>query len=390
MKKVILIFICGYLWGNLCAQSIKRDLTSFNQRIDSLTLSYSVKQWKELYRAWLYFDDSNLNDKEKKLLIYKIKKLYEQNEYANLYRLGYEMIDEMWNMYPNNNSLEIKQMLMELYLQYYFYPKVNYLYSIVNSYDLDSKKYYTKKAKQRIIEILENKKTKEEFAANLKDSESSLLNSKYHWEEAARIMKKGDVQNAEVLKQIRDSLLNDYILYNARNYFESLQIETELIRMTGLLDMKECIPVLKQNLLLCPEEEYRIREQAYRYALAWLGDKEQWQYIMDNFMDINLFNKRDFAYFRDDKMIWKYIEVNYHKNEMISIFGDGEGISASLMTMNNIYPYIKNLPKELEYPYLSNDMQDCYNWEKILYKWIMENKDKVKFDYDGEKKWVWR
>jgi hypothetical protein len=37
-------------------------------------------------------------------------------------------------------------------------------------------------------------------------------------------------------------------------------------------------------------------------------------------------------------------------------------------------------------------MEEEYKWDKALYKWLMENKNTVKFDYSGEKEmlyWSW-
>jgi len=383
MKKIFLIFVCICLSHNFYGQQ-ERNFTYFNHWIDSLALNFSMEKFVDITGAYVDFDNSNLKTEEKKKLIDKIEKLFQQKEYANLYRLGHRILRDMWWMHPDNNSLEIKQMLMELYLQYYFYPGIQ---QIIASYELDSQSYYTKKARQQIVEILEGKKTKEEFNAYLMHEKSLLMTYKNVWTEAAQIMKKQEIKNDTILRQIRDSIIIESANESAKLILESLQIEPELIKMIGLLNMKECIPILQQNLLLCPEEEYRTIERAYRWALARLGDKEQRRYIMDNFMDYPYFNHSDFVYFRDDEMVWRYIDINYHSNEEISILSD-VSISSSLKAMSDVYPFIKNLPKELEYPY-SNDMNDNYKWAKKLYEWLMANKDKIKFDYEGEKDFPW-
>ena len=399
MKKIILTFICIGLSHSFYAQQ-ERDFTFFNHRIDSLASFYAVEQWKGMSYG-NYFDNSNLNDKEKKKLIDKIRKLFEQQEYANLYHWGHLILSHMWRMYPDNNSLEIKQMLIELYLQYYFYPGTQQIFV---DYELGSQLYYTKKAKQRIVEILEGKKTLAEYNACLIDCKSWYSNDKYIWEDAARIMKKQEVQNTEVLKQIRDSLLTDFINRCAKETIESLKIDDNLVRIIGLLDMKECIPALRKNLENCIGNRdtcdfgtCRCRQddiKAYRYALARLGDREQRQYILDNLMDIDYsedgyFNKRNFAYFRDDEMIWKYIDVNYSFKRSIPFDSEGT-IPTALKTMSDIYPFIKNVSEGLNYPYLSNDINDDYKWAKSLYEWLMVNKNNVEFDYDGEKHFPWR
>ncbi|MDR1527835.1 MAG: hypothetical protein LBS46_09260 [Dysgonamonadaceae bacterium] len=384
MKKSILIFMCIWLVYDSYAQ-IRRDYEFYNHRIDSLQTIYSTEHWHEMIHA-NYFEDSNSTSNEKKKLITKVRKLFEQKEYANLYRYGHRIIYDMWYMSPGKNSPEIKQMLMELYLQYYFYPGTA---QIINSYDPDSKSYYTKKAKKRIIEILENKKTKAEYNAYLLCSKSELINPKYLWTEAAQLMKQREDRNERILKQIRDSLLTEHAHQYAQSFFESSQIDPELIKVIGLLDMKECIPVLKQNLQSCIQDDRKEDEtKAYRYALAKLGDTEQRQYILDNLIDIWEFTRRNFAYFQDDAMIWKYIEVNYPSDKKVSI-NSVYSMPASFMTINDVYPYIRNIPKDLEHSTDERDDEIWFAWAKSLYEWLMANKDKIKFDYDGEKEWFW-
>ena len=128
MKTFFLILLFTLLTYGLYAQ--QEDFTYFNHRIDSLTSVYSTEERQEMVYI-NYFDGSNLTSNEKKKLIVKVGKLFEQKKYANLYRYGHRIIYDMWKMHPNNNSLEIKQELMELYLQYYFYPgtaKIIYSY----------------------------------------------------------------------------------------------------------------------------------------------------------------------------------------------------------------------------------------------------------------------
>ena len=390
MKKIILIFICIGLSHNFYGQQ-EKDYAYFSHWIDSLSSVYAVEQLKDTYDARFSFYEANLSTIEKKKLLDKIRSLFEQNKYANLYRLGHRMIHEMWSVAPGINSLDIKQKIMELYLQYYFYPGTE---QIIDSDILGSESYYTKKAKQRIIEILEEKKTKEEYDIYLNLNRLTYDSYPVLWKEASQIMKKREIQNDTVLKQIRDSIMADYVYRNTESYFESLQIDPELIKMIGLLGMKECIPILQQNLQLCIQKGC-INDQikAYRYALARLGDKKQRQYILDNMMSIDFsddgfFHRKSFAYFRDNEMIWKYIEVNYFSDKEIDIISN-VSIPSSLKTMNDIYPYIKNIPEVLKYPSLSDDMNDHYKWAKALYKWLMTNKNNVKFDYGGEKEWFW-
>ncbi|GHT76726.1 hypothetical protein FACS189463_2360 [Bacteroidia bacterium] len=388
---------------NAQIQTTARDYTYYNQAIDSLILAYSVDEFNEGGGKYFFtHEDEHLNTKEKKKLIDKIRKMFEQKDYTNLYYLGHNLIFNLY-VYQNwyrKNTLEIRQVLMELYLQYYFYPGINtFNSSLVKNNHLESKSDYTKKAKQRIVEILEDKKTEEEYELYLKYIKSlPLAYKQMSWEDAARIMKKREIQNNDVLKQIRDSLLTDYINRDAKQDFESLCIEPELIKMIGLLDMKECIPILKRDLDSCilklqgpQNNEYYWfpRVKAYRDALVCLGDKKQRQYMLENLMNIGEFSREDFAYFKDDEMIWRYIEVNYFSKNIIHLFSEGEGNPASLMTMNNVYPYIKNLPKELKHTDYVQDDQYENKWADILYKWLIANKTTVAFDYEGKKEWPW-
>jgi hypothetical protein len=274
-------------------------------------------------------------------------------------------------------------MVMDMYLQYYFYP--GYHRSIVRIYNLESRLDYTPKAKKRIKEILEGKKTREEYILYFVYNRTSYNNPQTGWDKAAKIMKTREVRSATVLKQLRDSIVETYVIEEAKRDFEAAGIEPDLIKMIGLLEMKECIPVLKQKLAECLQD-YQW-EEAYRYALARLGDKEQRQYILET-MNIQDFLKEDFLYFQDDEMIWRYIDVSYSSGEQVSFDSEGS-ILATLMTMNNVYPYIKNVPPKFIYPFISHDMALHYQWAKAFYEWLMENKDKIEFDYTGEKEWFW-
>jgi hypothetical protein len=211
---------------------------------------------------------------------------------------------------------------------------------------------------------------------------------------AKLLMKEREMQNDTIFQQVRDSIYSKYVNDEARENLESLQIEPDLIRVIGLLEMKECIPVLKKNLQECIQNECSGEwRKAYRYALARLGDKEQRQYILDNLMgadyfDDDHFDRRSFAYFRDDEMIWRYIEANYFSDKQIGILSDVY-IPASLKTMYDVYPYIKNLPQRLAHSVQINSNEEENQWAKSLYEWLMVNKDTVEFDYEAEEVFPW-
>jgi hypothetical protein len=104
-------------------------------------------------------------------------------------------------------------------------------------------------------------------------------------------------------------------------------------------------------------------------------------------MDIRSFYNTYFAYFRDDNITWRYIDVNYSSNKNVQIFGDGS-IPSSLFTMDVIYPFIKDLPKELKFK-LSNTEREDYQWAEKLHEWLMKNRNSVKFNYDVNDGWFW-
>ena len=392
MKKSIIIILSTLFFSNLYAE--KKDLKYYDLKIDSVVSVYSVENYKETRGLSSFFWRADLNVKERKKLIEKIRKMFEQDKYTNLYFVGHELLYEMWYIFPERNPPEINQMLLELNLQYYFYPgREN---NVIDSYyyDLDRRKNYTPKAQKRIMEILKGQKTQEEYDMWLKYRKSLPDRFNAAQKEATRLMKRQEIQNDEVLKQIYDSLRNEYAKENTNRYFEPLQIEPDLIKMIGFLNMKECIPTLKQQLSDCIQNKC-IDEKinAYRHALARLGDQEQQQYILENLMEN--FDRREFAYFRDDEIMWKYIEVNYSLDKKITLHGEEPSTPIGLIVMSNVYPFIKNLPQELVYP--QSDFSASQNdrdktrlaWVKSFYEWLMKNRDKVEFDYDGEKDWFW-
>ena len=390
MKRNIIVIITFFcLSSNLYGQQ-QRDFIFFKDRIDSLTQIYSTKEWQEMIYG-NYFDNTNLSVKEKKELIVKVRELFEQEEYANLYRYGHRIIYDMWAMRPNNNSLEIKAKLIELYLQYYFYPESEKIIYCYPDWDYP---YYSKKARNLLAEIVENKKTEKEYDAWLNFEKSLPSNISISEKLAKELMKKWESQNDTVIKQLRDSIYLKRIYDGVEKNLESLQIEPDMIRMIGLLDMNECIPVLKQNLQLCIQNKCHEKQiQAYRYALARLGDKEQFQYIIDHLMNNDYsggqvhFHGKDFSYFKNDEMIWKYLEFNFNSGKRI--FDGTMFVPAKLQTMGNVYLYIKNLPKELEYPNFKDGMEGELKWAQSLYEWLIANKDTVEFDYEGEKRIMW-
>jgi hypothetical protein len=378
----------------ISAQEQKKDFEYYSSRIDRIASVYSTEDHKEIGIIPLSFWKADLSLHEREQIVSKIRKLFEQDKYINLYRIGHRLLKIMWYSERHEYdikpfSLEIQQMLMELNLQYYFYPGSYDIISGVH-YHPEEKKIYTPKARKRMVEILENKKTGEEYEIFLKYYKSLPHTYKTaSWEYAARLMKKRGIRDTSVLKHLRDSLLNDDLVKGAKQNFEEKRASPELIQMTGYLEMEECIPALKQQLAYCTENECPDGNWAYRYALACMGDIEQRQYIWNNLILIEKFSPFDFAYFRDDGLIWHFISVNYGSGKRISVMSDTY-LGADLLTMDEVYPYIKNVPPELEFSlWRGEGMPKHYAWAKSLHEWLMANKEKVEFDYDGRKKWFW-
>jgi uncharacterized protein YlaN (UPF0358 family) len=398
--KNLKIIILGMLFiNNLYSQQQNKDFTYCNAKIDSIFTELSVKTYKYPKNIDSIFAKTKISEKEQTKIVQKIWKMFEQEEYTNLYILGHCLLDEMWKRYYNYNIGKVSQQLLDVYLKYYFYPvKPSYEDLIdIRYYDLNRRKNYTVKSKQRIFELLKDGKNEKEFELWLKYRQSRITDDRIekgstYWKIAESLMKKLEIQNDTVCMQIRDSIITESVYNAAKQDFDELKIFNYLILMAGFLDMKECIPVLQSQLPEAIEKDdmWQSRERAIRYALARLGDKEQQNYVIENMMGYEQYFDTDyFSYFRDDEMMWKFIDVNYHSNQMIMIYSEGDGISSALKTMSDVYPYVKNISKKLAYPYTSKDINDDYKWAKEFYEWLMANKNKIKFDYDGEKKGFW-
>jgi hypothetical protein len=193
-----------------------------------------------------------------------------------------------------------------------------------------------------------------------------------------------------VLAQVRDSLLTSHINERLVRRFASLERQINgLIRMTGLLDMQEAVPVLERKLPKVSETiREREREVAIRFALTRLGGEEQRQYVLDNLMYYPLFRRTDFMYFQDEEMMWRYVEVNFYSDKRVSILGD-DGVSMSFAVIRDIIPFIKNLPQELELSWSIVGERSQNAWAQSVYDWLMENRDIVEFDFDDNKRWLW-
>jgi hypothetical protein len=368
----------------------------YNSKFDSIISVYSTDIHMEVKLFDISFNNSNVSDANKKKLIFIIKTMFEQDKYSNLYRVAHALLSKMWYSHFAERSTKIKRQLLELNLQYYFYPDGSDLISRKFS-DLSIKNYYTEKSKKRIFEILKDEKTQKEYNAWLLREKSILENENICEILTQWIVNNRKIKNDTIIERVKDSVCTNYILSEAKRMLAEQQIEPKLVLVTGFLGMKECIPTLQNNLqkLIFAEYQPRGMEKAYRFALAKLGDKTQYQYLLDTF--ISTHSVRDvenyLSYFRDDKITWRFIDVNYSSGEKIRpSSADNEGIPSTIYTMDIICPFIKDLPKELNNPYYLDknvEMKDFYKWEKPLYEWLMKNRDKIKFDYDINDGWFW-
>ena len=385
MKKIIIFSLCVVLFNSINAQTVK-NLDYYNKQIEMLIEDCSAGELKKDYYIIIDFADAILSLSEKEEVIKKIESLYKQEDCIWLYESISYSINNFFFHARKDSTPVIRQKLVELYLKYYFYP---YLRSSYIPYA--SKEDFNPNAQKRLIEILEGKKTKEEYELYVKKWRELEQKSEFGWSEATRIMKESNREGDDVLKQIRDSIIETReIPMMAHREFDRQQISEWLVFVMGDLELKNSIPALQKALMACEENNCQpALENSYRITLARLGDKEQYNYMVNNMLDIDIFNVWHFIYFRDDELIWKYLELNYDPKRKVPSGLSGVSLPADFMTVQNIAPYIKNLPEDLQFPTKARYVSEQEAWGKEVYKWLIENKERVEFDYDGEKNWFW-
>ena len=392
MRRYIVFILCVLGVTHINAQVIN-DLKYYNTLIARLLDDCAAEKGRDFSKEHsIYIRDMELNDSDKLKFVKKIEELFQQKNCTELYRKGSGLLNVLFFYERDNISPIVRQKVIELYLKYYFYPYMDNGYiGYAQAGD------FNEEAQKRLIEILEEKKTKEEYELYVRNARDILEPTERAWSEAARIMEKSGREGDDMLKQIRDSILEVRDIPSlAKRDFDYVRINEYLITRIGDLGLKNSIPTLQTALFACKGDNCQPNiENTYRITLARLGDKEQYDYMIDNMLEIDIFNAGYFSYFRDDALIWKYIEKNYTSKKGIWIHSDF-AFPANFMTINNITPYVKNLPFELHYDNYGirgapNDdewFKRQQLWCKDVYKWLMENKDTVKFDYDGEKKWI--
>ena len=389
MKKFIIISCFFALFINSMAQQVKK-LELYLSEIDQMLEDCATgeKFLSENYPLSLE-NVAKFSNSEKLEYIAKIEDLFLQEKCMQLYREGNKLLNALF-FYErhNSSSLVVRQKLVEVFLKYYFYP-----YMQEGRIIYATKDDFTQKAQKRLIEVLDEKKTEKEYELYVKDAREIITPTDRGWREAAKIMKESGRVGDDVLMQIRDSIIeNRDIPIKAKGGFDLAQMNIYLLYRIGDLNLKKAVPVLQKNLSVRQENDsWRSDEEySYRITLVRLGDKEQYNYMVNNMLDIDVFNVWHFPYFHDDAVIWKYIELNYNSDRMIDTGLSGVRYPADFMTIHNIAPYIKNLPENLQFPTKDLSRDNQIAWGKKVYKWIMDNKDTVEFDYDKEKKWFWR
>jgi hypothetical protein len=406
MKKNILFAVNLCICISTYAQDKSLNIRYYNAKLDSVIYKYSIGINKNPYSDIRDFYDANLSETDRKKIIIRIKQLFEQDKYSNLYSLARITLYDLWQIYPVKNTTKIKQSLLELFLKYYFYPGQR-VYLISSDYnDLNITNNYTTASRKRIFDILKGEKTQEEYNAEILFQESIPVNVNSFKRAVEQTIKRQKIQDDSIIKKVTDSIYVEDMINYAKDILDEKQIESDLILMIGFLNMKECVPTLGEKLQEIiikttknnRDEEYGVaiktinidHEQAYRFALAKLGDKTQRQYILDTFISTHYFDKKFLSYFRDDSITWKYIDDVYNSKAEFPNYSSY--IPATIYAMDAVCPFIKDLPRELHNPHHQHHiqgMQKYYDWEKALHEWLMKNRDKVTFDYDGKKDWFW-
>jgi len=123
MKKIVIITLIALFSGEIQAQQ-QKDYAYCIAQIDSLITVYSVDTIADIsYNFSFQYADLSIDEKIK--IINKIQTLFEQKQNTNLYAFGGILMNSMYFDQWNDNPVEIQQLLMDIYLQYYFYPRIS-------------------------------------------------------------------------------------------------------------------------------------------------------------------------------------------------------------------------------------------------------------------------
>jgi hypothetical protein len=121
----IIILVLLFVNGVNAQQKQHKDFEYYNTQIDSIVLYCSTDFHEFPKNFFLSFSDAELNENDRLMILQKISKMFEQKKYTNLYVFGHYLINRIWEIYPEQNTVKVNQLLIELYLKYYFYPSKN-------------------------------------------------------------------------------------------------------------------------------------------------------------------------------------------------------------------------------------------------------------------------
>jgi hypothetical protein len=360
--------------------------------IDSLEKVCSSNTYLSIdYPMHYLFRFEKLTSKEKQDLVLRIENYFAQKNYCNLYELA-DLLAYLLFEHEEKGNLSIRQRLMEITLDYYFY------YGVAGDLRPYSKKDYTPKAKKRIKEIIQGVVNKgEEGSLRLLFSNSPTED--YLEREAKKIMRRTELQGEEIFKHLKDSIKKTDTENKINRRLANLTARDGLVIYIGRYNMKEFIPDLRANLSRIPEKHtFYIRR-----SLAWMGEEDQVDYIVMNFA--NKIGLDDMEHIKSPKLFWKFLETHYRKDIFTSeITGpDPVKIPVSTPTIEELIKYVTNLPKRKEFMYDEEKLIQYLQKEKgtrdfdddmlrytyqvrteradKIYEWLMQNKDNVKFNF---------
>jgi len=273
-------------------------------------------------------------------------------------------------------NLEIRQLAA--------FHKIDMLYfcccGIGESY---TRNIYNKKIIKRMVELLKGM-SEEERQMNLKSFIELDTANIHNIEQVQKLMKKRNISKEKAW---------DMYIKKKSNFYDSLICKPLcntyfkfplLIKTLGWLDVKECIPILKDMLKDSSCSQSKKYKEAIYYALARMGDKE---------MENQIFQWRDFdfIYFKSKEACLAYLnsinETDYEDWSPEYSEGEWPQSNSAIDRVIRVTYIIENFPehyfeklKEVE---SEEDKEKANNLAKQAIQWIIENKDNLQLrDYE--------
>ena len=387
MKKVILftnIVLCNI---TIFAQPI--DCYEFlNSKIDSLTAKYSIHDFVDnvdfLYNDGFCFAD--LTEEQQNRIIDKVYAMFNQNEYIGLYDVASELLEKLYK-YNNNNN--VKKRMVEIW-----YDKICYFaYTIIS---FGNSQNYSEKAKQRLLDIMAKRWTKEDISAwkiIIEHSVRKKLTNDYKYD-VQKIMKETNRKGKKVEKFLLDSLVQQGIEKNLQRNMNR-PVSRSGILMIGSLKDERFIPYLESIIEETKTDkdsaEYK---KACTYALAKLGVQKYIDEILENDKEIK------YRYLGTKEAFLRWLELNRDWNKSDKLCSKCGYLPVPIVSLWDVQEYVKNeIPKELKIGGLEVEyfcLPDFPDWKKKycdstkienskltikkidkLYQWLWDNKDKL-------------